>query len=546
MKSYRTKRIRPTVDGLESRELLSLAVVEVLNNSSYNVNFDFRWSPSSSWTAYSEKPGAGQIFWNSYSTSYQPQVLYNTTTSSGSQTTVNLSQGYTQWYGSGTPPASAATLYDFQNTSTGIQLYYSPPAAVTPTDAVVEVTNNSTYNLTFDLRWTPTSAWTVYSLAPKASHVYSTAYSTGLSPQIYYNTTTASNSGYTVNLSQEFGQWTGYGTPPASSAAQYVYQNTATGVTLYYGGSGPPSSPTAASNPSTSPNWSGYVAETNLNAPASNSVSAVYGTWQVPTVTGPSRGTVDSSVWVGIDGYGGSTVEQTGTEEIVVNGVPTYRAWWEMYSSITKQSEQIITGMTISPGDTITAAVQYIASGSYAGMFMLSINDSSHPNDSFTTYQQSSQTQNPQAQRSSAEWIVEAPGISGSISSVANFGRVNFSNASAVINGVSGPINSPSWQSTAVNLVQNTKTVGSTSILANSGESFTVVYKAPTANIITSGVNLGPITEKTGGDRPAGVLIGGQSSASRAAKVVVGQANPGSVGSRLRPAQAIQHLTVMV
>ena len=123
-----------------------------------------------------------------------------------------------------------------------------------------------------------------------------------------------------------------------------------------------------------------------------------------------------------------------------------------MYSSGKGQPEQVITGMTIEPGDSITASVQYITSGTYAGDFYLSIVDNSRANDSFSTYESSSQTQSPLAQRTSAEWIVEAPSVGGSIAAIANFGSVTFTNASATINGVTGPINSSSWQSQAINI----------------------------------------------------------------------------------------------
>jgi hypothetical protein len=208
-------------------------------------------------------------------------------------------------------------------------------------------------------------------------------------------------------------------------------------------------------------------------------------------VTGPATGTTDSSVWVGIDGFGGNTVEQVGTEEDVVNGTPLYRAWWEMYSTVTKQPEQVISSLVVSPGDSISASVQYITSGTHAGQFLLSINDTSQSNDSFSIYETSAQTQNPAAQRNSAEWIVEAPTVNGSISAVANFGTVNFTNASAVINGVSGPINSPSWQSTAVNLVSNGVTRATTSVLGNSGTSFSVTYNSSGSNGVQGAVSGG-------------------------------------------------------
>ena len=144
-------------------------------------------------------------------------------------------------------------------------------------------------------------------------------------------------------------------------------------------------------------------------------MTAVSGSWIVPTVTGPSTGSYYSSVWVGIDGWGNSTVEQLGTEEDLVNGSPVYRAWWEMYSSGKGQPEQVITSMNVMPGDSITASVQYITSGAHAGQFYLSIVDNSRANDAFSIYASSSQYQSPLAQLSCAEWIVEAPTVGGSI-----------------------------------------------------------------------------------------------------------------------------------
>ena len=226
---------------------------------------------------------------------------------------------------------------------------------------------------------------------------------------------------------------------------------------------------TGASTSTTSSNWSGYVAETSLSNPQSDSVSAVSGTWTVPTATG--TGTEYSSVWVGIDGYNSSSVEQLGTDSDVVNGVAQYYVWYEMYP----QASNNVTSMTISPGDTITASVQYLTTGSHAGQFELSIADTSNANDSFTTYQSGSGLQ-----RSSAEWIVEAPSSSSGILPLANFGSVTFTNASATINGTTGPINSSSWQSASINMASGSTTEASTSALtdANSTSSFTVSYLA--------------------------------------------------------------------
>jgi len=247
--------------------------------------------------------------------------------------------------------------------------------------------------------------------------------------------------------------------------------------------------PSPAPNAVTTPNWSGYVAATSISQPKANSVTAVSGSWIVPTVTGPSTGSYYSSVWVGIDGWGNSTVEQLGTEEDLVNGSPVYRAWWEMYSSGKGQPEQVITSMNVMPGDSITASVQYITSGAHAGQFYLSIVDNSRANDAFSIYASSSQYQSPLAQLSCAEWIVEAPTVGGSIATVPNFGSVTFTNATAVINGVSGPINAASWQSQALNIGSNGVTYDTTSVLTNSGTSFVVTYNPSAGAAVRAGTN---------------------------------------------------------
>jgi hypothetical protein len=229
--------------------------------------------------------------------------------------------------------------------------------------------------------------------------------------------------------------------------------------------------------------------------------------------------TTYSSVWVGIDGNSDSTVEQIGTEEDVINGRTVYDAWWEMYSSGVGQPEQLITGMTIKPGDSISASVQYMTSGAHAGQFYLSIVDSSRANNSFSTYESSSQTQSPLAQRTSAEWIVEAPSVGGSISTVANFGSVTFTSASATINGVSGPINSSLWQSQAINIAVSGTTYATTSVLTNSGTGFQVTYN--TAAQSESG--------SSGFKRQSGLSFGTNTvSKKTASSVVMGPAPTGA------------------
>ena len=99
-----------------------------------------------------------------------------------------------------------------------------------------------------------------------------------------------------------------------------------------------PTSPTTPTTPTTtvsttttpiattSTNWSGYAV-----SGAADSVSKVAGTWTVPTVSTSTNGY--SAVWVGIDGYSSSSVEQIGTGKEVYGGKASYYAWYEMYPS---------------------------------------------------------------------------------------------------------------------------------------------------------------------------------------------------------------------
>ena len=277
-------------------------------------------------------------------------MRYDQTASPRSATKVTLQHGYGDWSGSGSPPASAGTTYQFRDAKKGVTFGYLPTATptVTPADADPDAHADP------DARATPTPT-------PRA-------------------------------------------TPIPTPTPTQTPTPTPT----------PTSTSTPAANPDASPsaNWSGYAAATNLNDPQSDSVTAVSGSWIVPTVTASSsRRTTYSAIWVGIDGYSGSTVEQIGTEQDVVDGTPEYSVWWEMYSSGARQPTQTVTSMTIEPGDSISAAVQYITSGAHAGNFELSITDNSRPNDSFTTYVSSAQTQSPTAELTSAEWVVEAPSL---------------------------------------------------------------------------------------------------------------------------------------
>jgi len=211
----------------------------------------------------------------------------------------------------------------------------------------------------------------------------------------------------------------------------------------------------------TSSNWSGYAVETNLDTPQSNAVTYVTGTWTVPAVTSTANNAY-SSIWVGIDGYDSNTVEQIGTDGFWINGEAVYSAWYEMYPKF-----PVTIPITLTPGDTITASVSYVAKGT----FSLALTNLT-TKETFTTKQKC-----PSADRSSAEWIVEAP-WSGGVLPLANFGSTTFTGCSATINNHQGPINDTSWQYDAIDMVNySTDAVkADTGDLSKKGTGFTVTW----------------------------------------------------------------------
>lgn len=212
----------------------------------------------------------------------------------------------------------------------------------------------------------------------------------------------------------------------------------------------------------TAKNWAGYVAEVNFGSPVSNTVTSVSGAWTVPGVT-PSiwpaanvSGQQASCVtWVGIDGFSNNTVEQIGIESNIENGLASYYAWYEMYPN----GLTLIPSMSVSPGDSITASVQYSPPG-YANEFQLSISDSTN-GQTYTTYQT-----NSSALRSSAEWIIEAPTITGSFAPLPTFGSVTFTGAQATIASNTGGIDNSAWQYEQVNMRDDNSPSWSDSMLA--------------------------------------------------------------------------------
>ena len=200
----------------------------------------------------------------------------------------------------------------------------------------------------------------------------------------------------------------------------------------------------------TSENWAGYVSDGGAGTFTSVSAS-----WAQPAVTCTATNTF-SSFWVGLDGDGTATVEQTGTEADCDGGTPSYQGWFEMFPNA-----PVFFDNPVQPGDAMSASV--VAAG--GGVFTLTLTDSTQ---GWT--QTTSQTSDT-AQLGSAEVIAEAPSDgTGAVLPLSNFGTVSFTDAT-VDNTAFGNEN-PS----ALTMVSASDVTEATPSALTGGSAFTVTW----------------------------------------------------------------------
>ncbi len=231
-------------------------------------------------------------------------------------------------------------------------------------------------------------------------------------------------------------------------------------------------------SPSNSVNWAGYAL-----AVTPGTVKSVEGSWIVPKVS-PSKSSTYVALWVGIDGYNDSTVEQTGIlVESEYNRV-YYYAWYEFYPS-----SPVYASYVVKPGDVITATVTYLGNDEYQTV----ISDVTEG----WTYS-SPVTTVSGAKDSDAEWIVERPATMYGLTTLANFGTAYFgeqytsvsSTNYAVINGQTEAIGSVTQgpNPVAITMVNsNGQPLATPSALTGSGTSFTVTCVSSSGVTSTGG-----------------------------------------------------------
>lgn len=190
--------------------------------------------------------------------------------------------------------------------------------------------------------------------------------------------------------------------------------------------------------------------------------------------SGGSSQTSYAAFWAGIDGYNSNTVEQAGVMMLDQNGVASYSVWYEFYPAA-----PVYASWTPNPGDHIFVYVNYTASNQ---TFVATVIDTTLGQSYVSPY-----TAVSGAQRSSAEWIAEAPASGHSILPLADFGTAYFGSQYtgsgtgnfATVSGTSGTIGalSSSFSVYQINMTTRKGTLkASTSTLASDGNSFTVVW----------------------------------------------------------------------
>ena len=205
--------------------------------------------------------------------------------------------------------------------------------------------------------------------------------------------------------------------------------------------------------------WSGYIVASDMQN-RSSVVTSVSGSWVVPEVN-RSEGMTFSGVWVGIGGYGEGSLIQTGTEQEYFNGEAVYYAWYELLPDYLVP----IRSIHVYPGDTMTASINLVNKNT--NTWTITIRD-------VTRGEQFEKTVVYNSSRLSAEWVVERPKVNGTVSTLADFGNVTFTECKATVDGVTGVIGNFSYSKLVMH-EEDTPLV-SVSSLDGDESGFTVSY----------------------------------------------------------------------
>jgi Peptidase A4 family/Listeria-Bacteroides repeat domain (List_Bact_rpt) len=226
-----------------------------------------------------------------------------------------------------------------------------------------------------------------------------------------------------------------------------------------------------------SSNWAGYVL-------TNGTFSAVSGSWTVPSVSCSSSSDLYAAEWVGIDGDlpGDTYVIQDGTSTDCTGTTPSYSAWYEFFgdSGVDDGFEVPLSTIAypVAPGDSMSGSVSYSE-----GVWTFTLRNTTD-GWTFSTTASNPSPPSPVPAQSSAEWIVEAPEICNAQGgdctegSLADFGTLTFTNASAVADGTTTSLITASGIALAMVNAEETVTLMSPGPLSDLGSSFTVTWQS--------------------------------------------------------------------
>ncbi len=220
--------------------------------------------------------------------------------------------------------------------------------------------------------------------------------------------------------------------------------------------------------------WGGYVVVSDFANPQPV-VVGVSGSWTVPRVNISQKDTF-SAAWIGIGGYIDETLIQIGTEHDSINSSAVYSTWYELLPHYS----DTITTMNVSPGDKITASTNLV--DSTKNEWSIEIAD-------VTKGQRFKQNFFYNSSRLSAEWIVERPTVNNSLSSLADFGSITFTDLSSTLNTNVGPISDFPFAQVIIHDRQNRELVTVSSLISN-GSSFTVKYLSSVTSLQTKNAQI--------------------------------------------------------
>jgi hypothetical protein len=194
-----------------------------------------------------------------------------------------------------------------------------------------------------------------------------------------------------------------------------------------------------------SANWAGYAVDGAV-------FTSVSGTWVQPDVDCASTGAASAAFWVGLGGNSSASgsLEQAGTTvECDADGTATHWAWYELVPAAA-----VKLALRVEPGDTVSATVT--VNGTRVTLRVRNVTSGTG-----VTKVKSMAAPDP----SSAEWVAEAPSLctdSGACRTVtlADFGNVRFTGASATAGGHTGTISDTAWRAAAIELLSDLRSPG--------------------------------------------------------------------------------------